>query len=69
MTWNGLRKIAFVPVHRSNAHPPDQPVPPDWAAEILARVLYDPNAALGTDRSLRTYIHTASSGRADLDAW
>ena len=68
MTWNGLRRVAFVPVHRSNAHPPDQPVPADWAADILARVLYDPNAALGIDRSLRTYIHTASSGRADLDA-
>lgn len=68
MAWNGLKRIAFVPVHRSNAHPPDQPVPADWAADILARVLYDPNAALGTDRSLRTYIHTTSSGRADLDA-
>jgi hypothetical protein len=29
--------------------------------------LYDPIAALGTDRSLRLYLHTASSGRADLD--
>jgi len=54
------QRVAFVPVHRSNAHPPDQAVPADWAADILARGLYDPNAALGTDRSLRIYIHTAS---------
>jgi len=68
MAWNGLKRVAFVPVHRSNAHPPDEPVPDDWTAAILARVLYDPNAAVGADRSLRTYIHTTSSGRADLDA-
>jgi hypothetical protein len=68
MTWNGLKRVAFVPVHRSNAFPPDNPVPTDWAAEILARVLYDPGTASGADRSLRTYIHAASSGRADLDA-
>ena len=56
-------------MHRSNAHPPDEPVPADWPDEILRRVLFDPIPSTGgADRSLRTYIHTASSGRADLDA-
>ena len=68
-TWIGRKKIAFLPVHRSNAHPPDEPVPADWPADILRRILFDPiPAPSGPDRSLRTYIHTASSGRADLDA-
>ena len=68
-TWIGRKKIAFLPVHRSNAHPPDEPVPADWPGDILRRVLFDPiPAPTGPDRSLRTYIHTASSGRADLDA-
>jgi hypothetical protein len=69
MTWLGVKKIAFVPIHRLNAHPPDAPVPADWTAEILRRVYYDPNAFPDLpDRSLRTYIHTVSSGLADLDA-
>jgi hypothetical protein len=67
-TWIGQKKIAFLPVRRSNAQPPDQPVPADWPGEILRRVLFDPTPPTGADRSLRTYIHTASSGRADLDA-
>ena len=67
-TWIGRKRIAFLPVHRSNAHPPDQPVPTDWPGEILRRVLFDPTPPTGADRSLRTYIQTASSGRADLDA-
>ena len=67
-TWIGRKRIAFLPVHRSNAHPTDQPVPTDWPGEILRRVLFDPTPPTGADRSLRTYIQTASSGRADLDA-
>jgi Tachylectin len=67
MPWIGRKKIAFVPVYRPNAHPPDQ-IPPDWENAILQRVLYDPNPVSGRDRSLRAYIHTVSSGRADLDA-
>jgi hypothetical protein len=55
-------------VHRLNAHPPDEPVPADWPSEILRRVLFDPTPTTGTDRSLRAFIHAASSGRADLDA-
>lgn len=68
-TWIGRKRIAFLPVSRSNAIPPDNPIPADWPAEILRRVLYDPLPPNGADRSLRTYIHSASSGRADLDAF
>ena len=69
MPWLGRKKIAFIPLHRPNAHPPDEPIPADWPAEILRRVYYDPNAFRDLpDRSLRTYIHTVSSGLADLDA-
>lgn len=69
MAWIGRKKIAFIPLHRPNAHPPDAPVPADWPGEILRRVYYDPNAFPGLpDRSLRTYINRVSSGLADLDA-
>ena len=66
MAWLGVKRIAFIPVHRPNAHPPDDPVPADWPEEILRRVLFDPNSGSG-DHCLRTFIHTISSGRADLD--
>jgi hypothetical protein len=69
MPWLGRKNIAFIPLHRPNAHPPDDPIPADWPAEILRRVYYDPNAFPNLpDRSLRTYIHRVSSGLADLDA-
>jgi hypothetical protein len=67
MTWIGRKKLAFVPLFRPNAHPPDQ-IPADWENQILRRVLFDPDPTTGADRSLRAYIHAASSGRADLDA-
>jgi PASTA domain-containing protein len=67
MTWIGRKKIAFVPVYRPNAHPPDQ-IPVDWPNDILRRVLFDPDPTTGMDRSLRTYIQKVSSGLADLDA-
>ena len=67
MSWVGRMKLALVPLSRPNAHPPDQ-IPADWENQILRRVLFDPDTATGTDRSLRAYIHAASSGRADLDA-
>jgi len=66
MAWIGRKKIAFVPVYRPNAHPPDQ-IPDNWSDQIMRRVIYDPDPATGTDQSLRAYIHTASSGIADLD--
>ena len=67
MTWIGRKKLALVPVFRPNAHPPDQ-IPDDWNSDILRRVLFDPDPRTGADRSLRAYIHAASSGLADLDA-
>ena len=67
MPWVGRKKIAFVPLSRPNARPPDL-VPPDWENEILRRVLYDPDPNTGRDRSLRAFIRAASSGLADLDA-
>ena len=67
MTWIGRKKIAFIPVYRPHAAPPDV-IPSDWNSDILRRVLYDPDKTTQLDRSLRAYIHTASSGRADLEA-
>jgi negative regulator of replication initiation len=67
MTWIGRKKIAFIPLSRPNAHPPDV-IPPDWENDILRRVLYDPDPVTGKDKSLRAFIHTVSSGVADLDA-
>ena len=67
MPWIGRKKLALVPLYRPNAHPPDL-IPPDWPNQILQRVLFDPNPTTKMDRSLRAYIHAASSGRADLDA-
>ena len=67
MAWIGLKKIAFIPVFRPHAAPPDA-IPADWTGDILRRVFFDPDTKTGADRSLRAYIHAASSGRADLDA-
>lgn len=67
MTWIGRKKLALIPLYRPNAHPPDQ-IPADWKNQILRRVLFDPDPTTKADRSLRAYIHAASSGRADLDA-
>lgn len=66
MTWIGRKKIAFFPVYRGNAEPPDQ-IPADWPDLIMQRLVYDPDPKTGSDRSLRTYIRSASSGRADFD--
>jgi hypothetical protein len=66
MTWLGRKKLALVPLFRPNAHPPDQ-IPTDWPNLILKRVLCDLDPVTKVDKSLRAYIHAASSGRADLD--
>jgi hypothetical protein len=73
MTWLGLKTLAFIPLTRSNI-PSDNPPPPDWTDQIMQRVFFDPakdpktgQPIPGTDRSVRTYIHTVSSGLADLD--
>jgi hypothetical protein len=67
MAWIGKKRLALVPLFRTNAHPPDQ-VPADWEDQILRRMLFDPMPGTSVDRSLRAYIHAASSGQADLDA-
>jgi hypothetical protein len=65
--WLGRKRVAFVPLFRSNAAPPDQ-IPPDWENVILRRVVYDPRReANGADRSLRAWLRAASSGLADID--
>jgi hypothetical protein len=72
MAWLGLKRLAFVPLTRSNIAT-DVP-PPDWSDQITQRVFLDkfendPTTAAVqyTDRSVRSYIHTVSSGLADLD--
>jgi hypothetical protein len=67
MSWIGRKRLALVPVYRPSAHPPDQ-IPADWSNDILRRALFDPDPQTKADRSLRAYIHAASSGLADLDA-
>ena len=64
MAWLGRKTLAFIPLTRSNV-PSDVP-PPDWADQIMQRVYYDIDPRTGVDRSLRAYIHTVSSGLADL---
>jgi hypothetical protein len=66
MAWLGLKKLAFIPLSRTNAQPPDI-IPPDWTDQIMQRVFFDKDPITGTDRSVRAYIHTVSSGLADLD--
>jgi hypothetical protein len=66
MAWLGLKKLILVPVYRPNALPPDV-IPPDWPNLILRRMLFDLDHRR-EDVSLRTYIYTVSSGRADLSA-
>ena len=67
--WLGRKRVAFVPLFRSHAAPPDQ-IPPDWENAILRRVVYDPRReAKGADRSLRAWLRAASSGLADIDPW
>jgi hypothetical protein len=65
--WLGRKRVAFVPLFRSNAAPPDQ-IPPDWENVIFRRVVYDPRPeANGADRSLRAWLRAVSSGLADID--
>src|SRR5215469_2656550 len=73
MAWLGRRKLAFIPLSRTNIEPPDV-IPPDWPGQIMRRLFFDPatdpitdDPIPGTDRSVRAYFHTVSSGLADLD--
>src|SRR5262249_61872529 len=64
MAWLGPKRIAFIPLYRTN--PPDA-IPTDWEEQIWRRILFDVGAHV--EMSLRTYIHTVSSGRAAVDAF
>jgi hypothetical protein len=66
MAWLGLKKLILVPLYRPNAIPPDV-IPQDWPNAILRRMLFDLDHRK-QDVSLRAYIYTVSSGRADLSA-
>ena len=61
MAWLGRKKLAFIPLSRTNSQPPDI-IPTDWAEQITQRVFFDKDRWTGADRSLRAYIHTVSSG-------
>ena len=62
--WIRTRRVAFLPVQRVRAVPPDPPSPSDWPGAIRRRVLNDPDGS-GRDQSLRAYLQACSSGRAD----
>jgi PASTA domain len=68
MSWLGRKRLALIPVFRPDT---GDVIPADWSDQIVTRMLYDPQQfdLLGgkRDQSLRTYIHTVSSGLADLD--
>ena len=73
MAWLGRKKLAFIPLSRTNSQPPDV-IPPDWSDQIMQRLFYDPPTnsttgapIAGVDRSVRAYFHTVSSGLADFD--
>jgi len=67
--WLGRKRVAFVPLFRTNAAPPDQ-IPSNWEDVILRRVVDNPRReANGADRSLRAWLRAASSGLADIDPW
>lgn len=66
MPWLGLKKLAFIPLSRTNASPPDV-IPDDWAEKILQKVYSAKDPTTGADISVRTYIRTVSSGLADLE--
>ena len=73
MAWLGRKKLAFIPLSRTNIQPPDV-IPPNWADQIMQRLFFDPPTSPttgapipGVDRSVRAYFHTVSSGSADLD--
>ena len=72
MAWLGRKKLAFIPLSRTNIAIPDV-IPADWTGDIMQRLFFDPpkdsngRRIPGVDRSVRTYFHTVSSGLADLD--
>ena len=70
MAWLGRKKLAFIPLSRTNI----DTVPPDWNNLIMNQLLFDPaidpktgRPIPGSDRSVRAYFQAVSSGLADLD--
>jgi hypothetical protein len=59
--WTGERRIAFVPVSNEQV---DQTLPPNFRDQVYQRVYADPDPVTGEDRSLQSYVHHMSSGRA-----
>lgn len=51
--WIGMKRVAFLPVRRAHALPPDNFPPSDWPGAIRQRVLNNPDA-FGSDQALRT---------------
>src|ERR1039457_2034195 len=66
MAWLGRKKLALIPLSRTNAQPPDV-IPAGWADLIMGRVFFQKGPETSTDRSVRAWVHTVSSGVADLD--
>jgi hypothetical protein len=73
MAWLKRKKLAFIPLSRTNIQAP-YVIPPDWSDQIMQRLFYDPPTnsttsapIAGVDRSVRAYFHTVSSGLADFD--
>ena len=66
-TWLGTKRVAFLPVSRPSFDSPGSPQGTDWQKQIENRIYYWPDAQRGVDVSLRTYLHTISQGRADIE--
>jgi hypothetical protein len=72
MPWLGRKKIAFIPLHRPNAHPPDDAIPADWPAETLRRVYYDPERTSWLAGSFSAHVYPLcliGAGRLDATVW
>jgi hypothetical protein len=64
--WIGPRKIVVIP---AIVNDPQYISPPsNWVSLIQQRLFFDPDPNTGADRSLRSYIHTISYGKALLEA-
>ena len=73
MAWLGRKKLAFIPLSRTNIQPPDI-IPPDWNNQIMSTGVFRPahrpeNRQPDTrHRSIRPRLFpSVSSGLADLD--
>lgn len=63
-TWQGPRRIAFIPVWNRQV---DSEPSTDFPDQVRARTFYDPDPNTGFDRSLQRYVQTVSSGRAHIE--